>query len=48
MSADLIHSLLNEPKLRKLASKFHELLLFAIKDYLRQEATLVIPMHAEV
>jgi hypothetical protein len=48
MSADLIHSLLNGPKLRKLASKFHGSSLFAIKDHLRQEATLAIPMHAEV
>jgi len=48
ISADLIHSLLNGPKLRKLATKFHESSLFAIKDHIRQEATLAIPMHAEV
>lgn len=48
MSADLIHRLLNGPKLRKLASKFHGSSLSAIKDYIRQEATLAIPVHAEV
>lgn len=48
MSAHLIHSLLNGPKLRKLASRFHGSSSFAIKDYIRQEATSAIPVHAEV
>ena len=48
MSANLIHHLLNGPELRKLASKFHGSSLFAIKDHIGQEATLAIPVHAEV
>ncbi len=48
MTTDIIHSLLDDPKPRKLASKFHGSSSFAIKDQIRHEATLAVPVHAEV
>ena len=47
-TADLIHSLLDGPKLSKLTSKFRGLSSTAIEDHLCQEATVAVPVHAEV
>ncbi|KAL8928604.1 MAG: hypothetical protein Q9208_001838 [Pyrenodesmia sp. 3 TL-2023] len=47
MTADLVRRLLDGPKLGKLASKFHGS-SFAIENRIRQEATLPVPVHAEV
>ena len=47
-TADLVHGLLERPKLWKSASKFHGSSSFAIEDHLRQEATLSVPVHAEI
>ena len=47
-TADLIYNLFDGPQLRKLTSKFYGLSSCAIKDHIRQEATLAIPVHAEV
>ncbi len=47
MTADLIHSLLDGPKVRKLASKFHGSSSF-VEDHVRHEATVAVPVHAEV
>lgn len=48
MTADLVHGLLDGPKLWKLPSKFHGSSSFAIENHIRQEATLSVPVHAEV
>jgi len=47
MTADLIHSLLDGPKVRKLASKFYGSSSF-VEDYIRYEATVAVPVYAEV
>ena len=48
MTTDLIHKILDGPKLRIHASKFHDLSLDTIENHLRQEATLAVPVHAEI
>ena len=48
VTAGLIHSLLDGPKLGKLTSKFRGSSPSAIRDHIRQEATSAIPVHAEV
>ncbi|KAL8815790.1 MAG: hypothetical protein Q9223_005109 [Gallowayella weberi] len=48
MTADLVHGLLDGPKLWKPASKFHGSSSLAIENHIRQEATLSVPVHAEV
>ena len=47
MTIDLIHSLLNDSKLERL-SKSYGSSPIAIEDRIRQEATLAVPVHAEV
>lgn len=47
MTIDLIHSLLNGSKLKR-ASKSHASSPIAIEDRIRHEATLTVPVHAEV
>lgn len=48
MTADLINGLLDRPKLCRLTPKFHVSPSVGIEDHLRQEATLAVPVHAEV
>ncbi|KAL8676701.1 MAG: hypothetical protein Q9186_006800 [Xanthomendoza sp. 1 TL-2023] len=49
ITADFIHGLLDRPKLLKLVSKFPGASSsFAIENHIRQEATLSVPVHAEV
>lgn len=48
MTADLIHRLWDGPKVWKLTSTSHESPSFTIEDHLRQEATLAVPVHAEI
>lgn len=48
ITADLVHGLLDGPKLWKLPSKFHASSSFAIENHICQEATLSVPVHAEV
>lgn len=47
-TADLIHNISNGPKLEKLAPGFLGSSPSAIKDHICKEATLAIPVHAEV
>lgn len=47
-TTDLIHKLLDGPKLWKFPSMFHGSSLITIENHLRQEATLAVPVHAEV
>ncbi|KAL9595334.1 MAG: hypothetical protein Q9219_006511 [cf. Caloplaca sp. 3 TL-2023] len=48
MTVELIQGLSKGPKLRKLASKSGEETALAIENHIRQEATLTVPVHAEV
>ena len=48
MTMNLIDSLLKGPKLKRLTSTSYELSSHAIKDHIRQEATLTVPVHAEI
>lgn len=48
MTARVTHGLLTEPKLGKLTSRVHGLSSSAIDDYVRREANLAVPVHAEV
>jgi len=47
ITADLIYSLLDGPKVRKLTSKFYGSLSF-VEDHIRYKATVAVPVHIEV
>lgn len=47
-TTDFVDSLLNRPRFGKFASKSHLSSSSAIMDHIRQEATLAVPVHAEI
>lgn len=45
---DFVHALVNKPGFRKLASRYPDPSLSEIEDHIRREATIAIPVHAEI
>ena len=45
---DFVHALVNKPGFRKLTSRYPDLSGSEIEDHIRREATMAIPVHAEV
>ena len=45
---DFVHALVNQPGFRKLTSRYPDPSLSEIEDHIRREATIAIPVHAEI
>lgn len=48
ITKDFVHTLWNKSRVEKLTSKYHNASASAIEDYIRQEATMAVPVHAEI